>query len=136
MNWLVASLIAMVCWGVWGLLMKMASNYFHWSEIFIITNIVTLVATLLVFVWLKPLISIHSQGFGFALLAGIIGLVALIAFYSAIGGGKAIIVVPLTALYPIVTTILSYLVLREEISLMKGLGIGLALIAILLVSLD
>ena len=136
MNWLVASLVAMVCWGVWGLLMKMASKYLHWSQVFIITNIITILATVLVFLWLRPLISLHSQGFGFAILAGSIGIVALLAFYFAIGTGKAIVVVPLTALYPIITTALSYFVLREEISLMKGLGIAFALVAILLVSLE
>ncbi len=136
MNWLISSLVAMVCWGVWGLLLKLASKYFNWQQTFVVTSIVTLTASLLVFFWLKPLINVGSTGFGYALAAGVLGLVALLAFYSAIGSGKAIIVVPLTALYPVVTTILSHLILREEISLTKGLGIALALVALLLVSID
>jgi transporter family protein len=136
MNWLISSLVAMVCWGLWGLLLKLASKYFNWQQTFVVTSIVTLTASLLVFLWLKPVINVGSTGFGYAMAAGVSGLVALLAFYSAIGSGKAIIVVPLTALYPVVTTILSYLVLREEISLTKGLGIVLALVALLLVSID
>ena len=136
MNWLVSSLVAMVCWGVWGLLLKLGSKYFDWQQIFIITSIVTLTASLLVFFWLRPSISVYSAGFGYVLSAGVLGLVALIAFYSSIGSGKAIIVVPLTALYPVVTIFLSYLVLHEEVSLVKGVGIVLALVAILLISLD
>jgi len=136
MNWLVSSLVAMVCWGIWGLLLKLGSKYFDWQQTFIITSIVTLTASLLVFFWLRPSINVHSAGFGYVLSAGVLGLVALIAFYSSIGSGKAIIVVPLTALYPVVTIFLSYLVLHEEVSLVKGVGIVLALVAILLISLD
>ncbi len=136
MNWLVSSLVAMVCWGVWGLLLKLGSKYFDWQQTFLVTSIVTLTASLLVFFWLKPSINVNSAGFGYVLSAGVLGLVALIAFYSSIGSGKAIIVVPLTSLYPVVTIFLSYLVLHEEVSLVKGVGIVLALIAILLISID
>lgn len=135
MNWLVSRLVAMVCWGVWDLF-KLGSKYFDWQQTFIVTSIITLTASLLVFFWLRPSINVHSAGFGYVLSAGILGLVALIAFYSSTGSGKAIIVVPLTALYPVVTTFLSYLVSYEEVSLEKGVGIVLALVAILLISLD
>jgi len=136
MNWLVSSLIAMVCWGIWGLLMKLASKYFSWNQIFIVTSIVTVMASLTVFVFFRPVINVHSPGFSYALLAGLVGSVALVAFNYAIEAGKSIIVVPLSALYPVVTIILSFLVLHEEISLLKAVGIALGLAAILLVSID
>ena len=136
MNWLLSSLVAMVCWGVWGLFLKLALKYFNWQQTFVVTSILTLTASLLILLWSKPMINVGSTGFVYSLAAGVLGLVALLAFYSAIGSGKAIIVVPLTALYPVVTTILSYLILREEISLIKGLGIVLALVALLLVSIE
>jgi len=136
MNWLVSSLVAMVCWGIWGLLMKLASKYFSWHQIFIVTSIVTVMASLTVFVIFRPAINVHSLGFSYALLAGVAGSVALVAFNYAIEVGKSIIVVPLSALYPVVTIILSFLVLHEEISLIKAVGIALGLAAILLVSMD
>ena len=136
MNWLISSLVAIVCWGFWGFFMKLASKYFNWHQVFVVTIIVTLAASLLIFVLLKPFINVRSAGFGYALLGGVAGVLALFAFYSAMGVGKAIIVVPLTALYPVITIILSYLILHEEISLIKGVGIMLASVAILLVSID
>jgi len=136
MNWLISCLVAMVCWGFWGFLMKLASEHFNWHQIFLVTSIVTLATSSLIFVLLKPSINVHSPGFIYAFLAGIAGALALIAFYTALGVGKAIIVVPLTALYPVITIILSYLILNEKIALVKGVGIMLALVAILLVSID
>ena len=91
---------------------------------------------MIIFVSLKPEVNFHSPGFGYALSAGILGSMALVAFSYAIKVGKSIIVVPLSALYPVVTIILSLLVLHEEISLIKAIGIALALVAILLVSID
>ena len=136
MNWLVSSLIAMVCWGIWGLFMKLASKHYGWNQIFIVTSIVTVIASLTVFLFFKPNVNVHSPGFSFALLAGLVGSVALVAFNYALEGGKSIIVVPISALYPIVTIILSFLVLHEEISLLKTIGIILGLVSILLVSID
>ena len=138
MNWLVSSLVAMVCWGVWDLF-KLESKYFDWQQTFIVTSIVTLTASLLVFFWLRPSINVHSAGFGYVLSAGILGLVALIDFWGLNRFWKSHYkraLGPLTALYPVVTTFLSYLVLHEEVSLVKGVCIVLALVAILLISLD
>ncbi len=136
MNWLMSCLAAVVCWGFWGFLMKLASEHFNWHQMFVVTSIVTLATSSLIFVFLKPSINVHSPGFVYAFLAGVAGVLALIAFYTALGVGKAIIVVPLTALYPVVTIILSYLILNEKIAFVKGIGVMLALVAILLVSID
>ena len=136
MNWLISSIVAMVCWGIWSVFMKLASKYLNWQQTFVITSIATLGATLAIFIFLKPKINFHSIGFTYALLAGVVGSLALIAFYSAMKVGKSIIVVPLTALYPIITVLLSYFFLHEEISFVKGVGIVLALAAILLVSIN
>lgn len=136
MNWLFASLVALIGWGFWGVFIKLASNYWGWSQIFVTSSIVTMVTSLAVFVFAKPQINALSPGFVYSLLAGVAGALAVVAFYSAMGAGKAMIVVPLTALYPIVTIILSYLVLSEKITPLQGIGVALALAAILLLSID
>jgi transporter family protein len=64
-----------------------------------------------------------------------LGGVGNIAFFHALTiGGQASIVVPATALFPVVTVILAVTVLRERISLLQWLGLGLALGAIYLLS--
>jgi transporter family protein len=59
---------------------------------------------------------------------------AIIPFYLALGTGKAAIIVPLTALYPVVTLMLSLLILQEKVTLLQAVGIILALVAIILMS--
>jgi len=119
-----------------GFITKLTYKYFSWHQILVVTNIIPFATSLLILALLKPSINIHSPGFGYALLAGVTSALGMIAFYSALGIGKAIIVVPLTALYPVITIILSYLILHEEISLTRGVGLMLALVAIVLISMD
>jgi transporter family protein len=136
MNWLVYSLIALICWGLWGVFVKLASNYLNWTQVFVISGIVSLVTLIIVFFVGRPQIDAHSPGFIYALLAGVTSAVAVVAFYGALDAGKASIVVTLTALYPVVTIIISFLILSERISPLKGVGVALALAAILLLSVD
>jgi transporter family protein len=136
MNWIVASIIALICWGIWGVFLKQASKYYSWPQIFVVSTIATTVASLAVFLVMRPNISFSSPGFSWSLLGGILSAIAILSFYSAMQGGKTTIVVPLTALYPVVTILFSYLVLSERISSLKAIGVVLALIAILLLSIE
>jgi len=83
----------------------------------------------------KPSLEIGAQGVNYALAAGVSGAFALIFFNMAMKEGNAIVVVPLTSLYPVITVALSYFILSEKLTVTKGLGIILALIAIVLVSI-
>jgi len=91
--------------------------------VFFVASIVKAAISLLTFVLVKPSTNIHFLGFGYMLLIGLTNALGWVAFYLALDVGKAIIVVPLSALYPIITIILAYLILHEEISLLKGAGI-------------
>jgi len=58
-----------------------------------------------------------------------------VAFVFALSsGGKASIVVPMTALYPVITIVLSVAILREQITPVHGAGVALALVAVVLLS--
>jgi transporter family protein len=50
-------------------------------------------------------------------------------------GGQAAIVVPLTAMSPLVTVLMALVLLRERLSASQKLGLALALAAIYLLSL-
>ena len=135
MNWLIFSILAVVFWGFWGFFIKLAATQLSWQQVFIVTSSITFVFSLLTFVIVKPSFEIGSQGVNYALIAGVLGALALIFFNMAIKEGNAIIVVPLTSLYPVITVVLSYFILSEKLTFTKGFGIILALIAIVLVSI-
>jgi transporter family protein len=133
-NWYLFSLATMACWGAWGVFGKLAAARIN-TKFLILVSITASFALL----WTIFLISgfeveKKGPGIGYAALAGVAGSIGSIFFYLALKDGKTSIVVPLTALYPLVTVALSVLFLKEPLSGIKVLGIILALIAGLLLS--
>ena len=77
----------------------------------------------------------HPGGLAAALGAGICLAFGLICFFKALAAGPQVaVVVPLTALYPLVTVILSWTLLREGFSVRQLAGLALALPAVWLLS--
>src|SRR5262249_14369782 len=57
-----------------------------------------------------------------------------ITFFDALAGAKAAAVVPITALYPVVTVVLAVAILRERLDWMHAAGIALSVAAIYLLN--
>lgn len=135
-GWLFYSLVTVVVWGAWGATSKVASNGIdaNTNQVFFTLGLIPL----LLFVLRSPRIRGGHQrriGIAWAFFTGILGGVGNIAFFHALAiGGKASIVVPATALFPLVTVALAVTFLRERISTQQWFGLGLAFIAIYLLS--
>ena len=72
----------------------------------------------------------------YALLTGLLGGAGNMAFYIALErGGKVSVVVPLTGLFPLVTVLAAYFILKEKLSRPQGAGLIMALTAIYLLSI-
>jgi uncharacterized membrane protein len=56
------------------------------------------------------------------------------AFYYALENAKAAIVVPSTEAYPLLTVILAVVAVRAKLSFIRGLGVLLAILAVVLIS--
>lgn len=134
MNWVGFSLMAMGLWGLWGFLSKVAALQLPTGAAYLlaITGHLAVVGYLaatggLVIPW-------QPAGLAAALGAGICMAFGLLYFFKALAGGAASVVVPLTALYPVVTVILSWALLREGFNLQRLAGVALALAAVWLLS--
>jgi transporter family protein len=134
MNWLGFSLLALGLWGVWGFLGKVASQYLPSSAVYLLTISGHLVVAAYLLVRGLGPVSWPPYGVGAALGSGIAMAVALLVFFKALARGPALVVVPLTALYPAVTVVLSWIFLREALTLRHLIGLGLALAAVWLLS--
>ena len=138
--WLAWSLVTIALWGVWGLVSKLASEGVdaYTNRLLYTVGLVPLVA----FVWRSPRMRsdprgtpVFRWGLFWAFLTGILGGTGNIAFFQAfVAGGKASIVTPVTALFPIVTVLLALTFLRERIGKTQWAGLALAFVAIYLLS--
>jgi bacterial/archaeal transporter family protein len=138
--WLFWSLATIALWGSWGLVSKIASAG---MDAYVNQLLYTAgLAPLLVFVaW-----QVHrheagrndqhrNAGVWWAFFTGILGGVGNIFFFQAlVMGGKASVVAPVTALFPMVTVLLAVIFLRERLGRTQWIGLALAFVAIYLLS--
>lgn len=136
-GWIWFAAIALVFWGVTGVTQKLATNKIssELSFIWFAYAMIAISAVLAVFVpiqWhLKPVI------FWAAVAGGALnGLGALTSFTALESGGKASVVISLISLYPLVTVAFAVTILHERLTLAQGAGVGLAIIAAILLSLE
>jgi transporter family protein len=134
--WLIYALLAILCWGAWGVQSKLLMGYTSpYTGQVQATLGLFLPAVLVLFSSKRFAGQDKRRGLTFAVLTGLLGGLGNIAFYMALVRGKASIVVPLTSMSPLVTVALAVLVLREKLKRHHYVGIGLAMVAIYLLSL-
>ena len=125
----------LLMWGVWAFFTKLTAVHLSARSGLVFSSIggIIVLVGVLISIGFRP--DAESHGVIFALIAGLIASLASIMFLLALRSGKASIIVTMTALYPIITIILSYVFLQERITLVQGAGIMLSLVALVLFSI-
>lgn len=132
--WLVYSAITVVAWGIVGLLQKLSTNYISAES--------SLIWLVVGFLLLEPVVYPGSAGFHYsgwnliwALLSGLLNALGAWALFASLkSGGRASVVAPLTALYPLVVILLVPFILHESVTRLQVAGVVCALIAVVLLS--
>ncbi len=134
--WLWLSLLTIVFWGAWGLQSKLIVDRMSpWmNQVLFPLGLLPVMAGMLLSKRVhegagKP------KGGWYAVITGILGAAGNIAFYLALErGGKVSVVVPLTCLFPLITVLAAYVVLKEKLTRPQVMGLAVALVAIYLLS--
>jgi len=127
--WLIYSLMTLLCWGLWGVFSKLASNYSRPRQTLLFQAVGVIGFALLVLFIEQFQIQRTAAGFWWSFAAGFINFVGFLAFFAAVQKGKVSTVISLSSLYPVITIGLSILLLHEKITRREGLGIAFALAA-------
>jgi len=132
--WFGYAAVVLITWGVVGLLQKLSTNYIS-AESALIWLVVGFLILTPVFYPGKVFVSYPTRSLIYILASAVLNATGAWALLSAMkSGGKASLVVPLTALYPLVVVLVAPLFLRESITLLQGLGVACALAAVVLLS--
>lgn len=133
-TWLLFTILALFCFGVVGLLQKLSTD--------LVSAESALVWLIAGFLLLEPLVypgrslfQYSTRSIVFILLAGVLNSLGSWAVLAAMkNGGKASVVVPLTAVYPMVVCLIAPVLLHEHITPMQGVGIACGMGAIFLLA--
>ena len=132
--WFIPALLALALWGVWGFFQKLATNHMPPRTVYLVSASGAIVVVAVLLATSKFPVSLSADGTLFAVIAGICSSLGGLLFLSAVSRGEASVVITFTALYPVVTVILSFSLLREAINLKQGIGIVLALLSMVLLA--
>jgi transporter family protein len=139
-RWLSYSLITIVLWGVWGFLGKLADMKVPMNALviqaFMTAGLMPAViaAAMSKDAWTGPN---RKRGALIAFLTGLIACLANTATYKAFtDGGPASIVLPVAAVYPILTVLVAWGFMGEKINAVQVLGIAIGMVGVVILSLS
>lgn len=132
--WLFFTILALTCFGVAGLFQKLSTD--------LVSAESALVWLIGGFLLLQPLVysgravfQYSGRNIAFVLMAGLLNALGSWALLAAMKrGGKASVVVPMTAVYPMVVCLIAPFLFHEHITFMQGSGIACGLGAISLLA--
>lgn len=134
--WLILSILVFTAWGLQAYFMKFSNESMKAESIFFYMMITGLLLSP-VAIYMTDFsqdINLGFKGPYLAFIIHILNAVGALTLVYALRYGKAIIVVPLTGLSPVITIVLSLLIYGVFPSLILGAGLILAVIAIFLLS--
>ena len=133
--WLAFALITTISWGVWGALIEIPEKAgFPATMGYVVWALTMIIPTVFALKRINWQLDKNAISIRFGLLIGLSGAAGQLILFQALRTGPAYLVFPIVSLSPIVTILLSILVLKERASFKAGVGIIIALIAIPLLS--
>ncbi len=132
--WMLYSVAAAFFWGCWGVVAKLISADVSPFTNHLLFSVGMLLTLPLVFKKVRRTTP-NRKGIRWGLVAGVLAVIGNVAVYQAFtAGGLAAIVIPVTNLYPLVTIAIALLVFREKLNWINGIGILLAIPAVVMLS--
>jgi bacterial/archaeal transporter family protein len=132
--WSFFAVLVLLSWGVVGLLQKLSTNRVS-AESALIWLVVGFFLLTPAFYPGRSIFHYSTRSLLFILVCSALNALGALALFAAMkNGGKASIVVPLTALYPLVVVLAEPFVLKESITASQGAGVLCSLAAVVLLS--
>ncbi len=128
-------IIVIILWGLWAFLFKLGADEIGIKKAIFYAYLAGIIFSFAIISYLFPKKLEINKGVLLIILATVVGFSGTIIWYFILQKYKASIIVSFTALYPVVTVLLSILILKEKLSLPNAIGIILAIIAGILLSI-
>ena len=133
-GWLLNSLLAFLCFGLWGFFPKIAVKYINPRSALIYEVMGGVVVAALTWFGMSKGIEHDVRGVAPAFITGVVGYLGMFFFLHAVDLGKVSVVASLTAVYPVLTILLAAMILRQQMTSVQYVGIGMALAGLILLS--
>ena len=127
--------ICIICWGLWAFLAKIGSESATAFQLQILFTLGMLPVALCMLAGMRWKLDCDLKGASYGVLSGVTTGLGMLGYYGALHVQSASVVSPVTGLFPLLTVVLAFVLLRERLNRVQICGIGLALIAIVILSI-
>lgn len=136
MRYLTWAIVALIAYSLVAPLMKVAVSNVPSDVAVFVSNLVLVVAALTIAIYsadpIRPYLDPSYPGAVHMYAAGVCLAVGILAYYRALSLGPVSVVVPIFGLFIAVSSLIGIAALDETLTARKALGIGFAILAILL----
>jgi transporter family protein len=138
MQYLWYALLALVAYSLVAPLTKLATRELPADTVALVTNgMLALAALGLVVATEKPLASALTHDHApYMYAAGVCLAVGIVAYYRALAAGPVSVVVPVFGLFLVASSLVGVVFLDEAVTLRKGAGVLLAVVAVFLTTVE
>lgn len=133
--WLWYALLGIFWWGLWGFLSKIGSGTASPLQMQILFTLGMLPVALAMLLQMRGKLDRDRGGVVYGLLCGIATGLGTLGYFAALHEQNASVVTPLTGVFPVLTVVLAFVVLRERLNKVQVGGMLLALAAIVILSI-
>ncbi len=134
-NWITFVIVHVLFMGVWGALIEIPEkNGFPATLGYVVWALTMIPAAVVALIINKWKVETDKRSIFWGCLAGLLGSIGQLVLFFTLKIAPAYLVFPLLSLTPVVTILLAVIFLKEKTSRLGWIGIGVAIIAILLLS--
>jgi transporter family protein len=133
--WLWYALLCIFWWGLWGFFSKIGSVSANPLQLQILFTLGMLPVALGMLLQMRGKLDRNLAGATFGILSGLFTGLGALGFFAALRQQDASVVTPVTGLFPLLTVVLAFIVLRERLNKVQMGGIVLALASIVILSI-
>ena len=133
--WLGYALLCGFWWGLWGFLSKIGSATASPLQMQILFTLGMIPVAVAMLFAMRGKVDRDRVGVSYGLLCGIVTGLGTLGYFAALRVQDASVVTPITGVFPALTVVLAFVVLRERLNRVQIGGMLLALASILILSI-
>jgi uncharacterized membrane protein len=133
--WLWYALIGIFFWGLWGFLSKVGADAASPLQMQILFTLGMLPVAGVMLLHMRAKLDRNLGGITYGLLCGIATGIGTLGYYAALRDQSASVVTPVTGLFPVLTVVLAFVLLRERLNKVQMGGMLLALASVVILSI-
>ena len=134
-GWIAPATLTFIFWGLWGFIPKITVRYISPTSAVIYEALIGLPVALIIMAFMRFQVQTEPRGIVLASITGILGILGALGYLVAVTRGPVSLVTAFVALAPALTILLAMLFLGETLVVRQWVGVGMALVAALLIAI-